>query len=138
MGRRYSIITDPQLSDLALLWDDSASDYRFSSYTNILALLEANFTLPDTVQKPATLKVSPAATGFNVEITSANDTHLILTPASVFATGTITLDGSTLQTHTISSDRDTVRRLITSGNGKRSSVKVSGTGSIEIYAVEFE
>jgi hypothetical protein len=54
------------------------------------------------------------------------------------ATGELILDGTSHQSHTLSSDRDTKRRLITTGNGKRCSVRVSGTGPVEIYSVEFE
>jgi len=53
-------------------------------------------------------------------------------------TGSLIMDGSTLQSHTISGDRNTKRRLITTGNGKRASIRISGSGPVEIYAAEFE
>lgn len=54
------------------------------------------------------------------------------------ATGEIMLDGTSHQSHTLSEDRNTRKRLVTEGNGKRCSLKVSGTGPVEIYAVEME
>ena len=53
-------------------------------------------------------------------------------------TGKIIVDGSTLQSHTLSENRKTKRRLITTGNGRRSSVRISGTGPVSIYATEME
>jgi len=58
--------------------------------------------------------------------------------SSTSCTGEIIIDGSTLQSHTISGDRNTKRRLIITGNGKRASVRISGSGPVEIYAAEFE
>jgi len=57
---------------------------------------------------------------------------------STTATGTVLLDGATQQTHTLSKDRSTKRRLIATGNGERESINLSGTGPIEIYAIEAE
>ena len=54
------------------------------------------------------------------------------------ATGTIYLDGSSQQTHSLTEDRNTKRRLIATGNGKRMSLKMHGSGPVEIYAVEAE
>jgi hypothetical protein len=54
------------------------------------------------------------------------------------ANGEVILDGITLQTHSLDEDRNTRRRLITRGNGKRLSHKISGSGAVEIYAVESE
>jgi hypothetical protein len=54
------------------------------------------------------------------------------------ATGALYLDGVSHQTHTLSSDRDTKRRLVTTGNGKRCSLAISGSGAVEIYAMESE
>jgi hypothetical protein len=54
------------------------------------------------------------------------------------ATGTLKLDGTTHQTHTLTGDRLTKRRLVTTGNGKRCSINISGTGPVKIYAAETE
>lgn len=54
------------------------------------------------------------------------------------ATGEIILDGSTLQSHTITGSRNTKYRLITTGNGRRCSLKISGNGPAVIYPMEME
>lgn len=53
-------------------------------------------------------------------------------------TGTILLNDASHQTHTISTSRQTKRRLIDEGNGDRLGLKISGTGSVDIYAMEVE
>jgi hypothetical protein len=53
-------------------------------------------------------------------------------------TGTIILDDSTLQSHTVSGDRVTTKRLITTGNGKNCSMRVTGSGPATVYALEME
>jgi hypothetical protein len=53
-------------------------------------------------------------------------------------TGELILDGVSKQSHTITEKRNTRRRQIGTCNGNRSSVKVSGTGVVAIYAAEFE
>lgn len=57
---------------------------------------------------------------------------------AVSATGYLMLDGVALQEHALSGDRNTKRRLVTSGNGKRCSHKISGSGPVKIYMVESE
>jgi hypothetical protein len=52
------------------------------------------------------------------------------------ATGELLLDGSSVQSHTLSGDRNTRRRLVASSNGKRCSHKISGSGPVEIYMIE--
>jgi hypothetical protein len=54
------------------------------------------------------------------------------------ATGSLLLDGSAHQTHSLSTSRKTNRRLVKTGNGRRAQVKVTGTGSATIYAIEME
>jgi hypothetical protein len=54
------------------------------------------------------------------------------------AYGYLVLDGTVHQTHTISGERITKRRLVTVGNGRRCSMRLGGTGPVEIYAVESE
>ena len=54
------------------------------------------------------------------------------------ATGTYLLDDVAIQTHTLSSARNTNRRLIATGNGRRAAIKISGTGIISIYSAEAE
>jgi hypothetical protein len=43
-----------------------------------------------------------------------------------------------VQTHSLTKNRDTVRRLIALSNGTRFSVRISGTGPVSIYAIESE
>lgn len=54
------------------------------------------------------------------------------------AQGEIILDGESHQTHTLSEERNTRKRLVAIGNGRRCSFKISGTGPIKIYALESE
>lgn len=53
-------------------------------------------------------------------------------------TGAFLLGGAIHQTHTITGNRDTRRRLIGTGNGNRASIRISGTGPVSIYAAESE
>jgi len=50
----------------------------------------------------------------------------------------IIVDGDSVQTHDITGDRETRFRHITTCNGKRCSLKISGTGPASIYAAELE
>ena len=52
--------------------------------------------------------------------------------------GSIYLDKVVLQDHTLSGNRQTRRRLITTGNGDKVSVRIIGSGPVAIYALEFE
>lgn len=54
------------------------------------------------------------------------------------ATGSVVLDGTVHQSHTLSADRNTKRRLVTTGNGQRESLRVTGSGPITIYGIEAE
>ena len=54
------------------------------------------------------------------------------------ATGEILLDGVSHQSHTITGNRQTKKRLVTTGNGERSSIKISGSGVVAIHQVEVE
>jgi len=87
----YSRKTDPKLNDLDFIWDNENSDWALVAYSNLLALFEANITLPGATE--ATTQYSaPSLTGFNIIINDDNlDTHLILTPSTAFADGAITL-----------------------------------------------
>ncbi len=54
------------------------------------------------------------------------------------ATGALVLDGTVHQSHTVTGERNTGRRLVATGNGKRCSMRVSGSGPVIIYATETE
>ena len=53
-------------------------------------------------------------------------------------TGEIILDGTSLQSHTITGSRNTKRRLIATDNGERCSIKITGTGVSTVYGAEME
>jgi hypothetical protein len=53
-------------------------------------------------------------------------------------TGFLKLDGADHQTHTITGNRQTKRRLITTGNGNRCSMGARGSGPATVYAIESE
>lgn len=91
MSRNYSRISDPQLNDLAYLWDTSSSDWRLATFSDILDLFEENLSALDGVVYEALSQYSIPADGFNLQVTEGSeDVHVILTPAGTLATGTIT------------------------------------------------
>lgn len=53
-------------------------------------------------------------------------------------TGTILLDGAAHQTHSVTGSRITKRRLIDTGNGRRCTLKIAGTGPADIRMMEME
>lgn len=59
-------------------------------------------------------------------------------PNGSTCTGELILDGVSHQSHTITGDRITRRRLVETGNGDRAANRVSGTGPATVYAVESE
>ena len=52
--------------------------------------------------------------------------------------GYLLLDGAVHQSHAITGNRNTVRRLVKTGNGERCAIRLSGSGPVSIYAVESE
>ena len=60
-------------------------------------------------------------------------------PKAITVTGSLLLDGVVHQTHPIVTDvRKTKRRLVKEGNGRRCSLRLSGTGPAIVYAAEME
>ena len=57
---------------------------------------------------------------------------------SATVTGVLQLDGATHQSHSLTVDRKTKRRLVKTGNGRRMAINLSGTGAATVYAVEAE
>lgn len=53
-------------------------------------------------------------------------------------TGEVIVDGTTVQSHTITGSRNVRFRHITTSNGKRCAIKISGTGPASVYAAELE
>jgi hypothetical protein len=55
------------------------------------------------------------------------------------ATGALYLDGASHQIHALTGlERQTRRRLVTTGNGERCALGISGSGTVAIYAMESE
>jgi len=54
------------------------------------------------------------------------------------ATGQVVLDGVVHQSHVLTGNRNTRKRLVKTGNGSRQSFRLSGTGPVSIYMVEGE
>jgi len=59
-------------------------------------------------------------------------------PAGSTCIGKLILDDDVHHSHTVTGSRNTRRRLVDTGNGNRSAIRVSGTGPVTIYAVEGE
>lgn len=58
---------------------------------------------------------------------------------STSAAGYLILDGAVHQTHTLTgNNRDVRKRLVTTGNGQKMAIRLSGTGPVSIYATEAE
>lgn len=92
-GRTYSRKDNPVTSDLCMIWDSEASDWRLTTISALTTLIESN--LGTTIQEPIT-QYSVPVTGFSVQVNdSDSDVHLILSPAGTLATGTIVLPTST-------------------------------------------
>lgn len=57
---------------------------------------------------------------------------------AVSCTGALILEDAVHQTHAITGNRDTRRRLIDTGNGNRAAIRISGSGPVKIYTAESE
>jgi hypothetical protein len=79
-----------------------------------------DFTLPTRAHFPRWVK-------YDVDASSATS-----------VTGELFLDGTSHQSHTITGNRLTKRRLVGTGNGQKASVRISGSGPAFIYTAEFE
>lgn len=58
--------------------------------------------------------------------------------AASSVTGEVLLDGASIQSHTVTGDRQTNRRLIETKNGGVVSLRMSGSGPVEIFQTEME
>ena len=54
------------------------------------------------------------------------------------ATGYVLLDGTSIQSHTLSTSRATKKRLVDGKNGDRMALRITGSGPVDIYAAEVE
>jgi hypothetical protein len=81
--------------DLVVLYKSSQGDYRGITYNDFLTLMLASIDESASQGAYTTQYSAPSATGFNIAITdgASNNTnvHLILTPSTGYAAGTITL-----------------------------------------------
>lgn len=75
----------------------------------------------------ATRKHFPRWNKYDVDATNATS-----------CTGSLILDGSVHQSHTITGNRDVRRRLVDVNNGSRAAIRFSGTGPATIYGGESE
>lgn len=103
------------------VWTIDNSDYTKDDTTDVSFELESkDFTLQTRRHFPRWIR-------YDVDASNATS-----------VTGEIILDGDSLQSHTITGDRDTIKRLITTGNGRRCSMKITGSGPVAVYATEME
>lgn len=93
--------------------DDSGTDIPFD-------IKSKDFTLQTRAHFPRWVKY---------DIDASNATSV---------TGELYLDGASHQSHTITGNRSTKRRLVGTGNGSRAANRISGTGPVSIYATETE
>lgn len=68
-------------------------DARAASLSVLQEYMQSNLTFPSAtgLQEYVTQYSSPSSSGFNVQINSGSNIHLILTPTAGFAVGAITL-----------------------------------------------
>lgn len=90
MSSSYPIKEIPTLVDQSVIWDQENSGWKRVPFSKVFELFSESFL--NVVLEPDSQYAAPALTAFNIQINSNNnDTHLILTPASTLAAGTITL-----------------------------------------------
>ena len=76
--------------DWFVLWKSNQGDYRGVSFTDLVTAIEA--VMPVGRPEADSQYSAPSATAFSINANSnAKDTHLILTPVTDYAAGTIVL-----------------------------------------------
>lgn len=107
--------------DDGYVWEIEKTSATDDSGTAISwAIQSKDFTLPTRANFPRWVK-------YDIDASS-----------STSCTGELLLDGNSHQSHTITGNRATKRRLVTTGNGERQAHKVSGSGPVSIYTIESE
>lgn len=109
--------------DLAVFWKQTDCDYRGVPLDVLLAYLNANLSLPN--QDFTTQYASPNGSGFSVAISDGNipvvaNVHLILTPVTGYAAGTIVLPatpGAVDKQEVLVNCTQAVTTLTVNGNG---------------------
>ena len=90
---QLSALDSLQGGDNLAVYDVSNGDARKSSLTLLAEWIQGQLSFPSFT----TQYNSPSATGFSVQITDdSSNTHLILTPLTTYASGTIVLPSSTV------------------------------------------
>jgi hypothetical protein len=110
-------------SGTAISWETQSKDFTLSTRSGTAISWETqskDFTLSTRAHFPRWVK-------YDIDASSAAS-----------CTGTVLLDGAVHQTHTITGNRKTKRRLVKTGNGSRLAHKVSGSGPVTLYMVESE
>lgn len=114
--REYNVQNNPSTTDQCMIWDVNNSDFRLSPISSLLALVN----LDGYIKEPLTQHAAPLS-GFTVTVTGENvDVHLILSPVSTLATGTITLPlspGTRDKQSVVVTSVERVTALTVSGNG---------------------
>lgn len=79
--------------DLLPVYIQNMGDARKVAISLLQAYMQENLTFPSAtgLQEYVTQYSSPSSSGFNVQINSDSNIHLILTPTAGFAVGAITL-----------------------------------------------
>lgn len=120
MGRNYSRKETPTASDLTLIWDNTNSDWKLSSFSSVSTLVEGLLTtLTTAIQQPTSQYLSPA-TGFSITLEGDDDIHLMITPSTTLATGSIVLPispGTADKQRVIVTTSQEITALTVSGNG---------------------
>lgn len=116
--------------DLLALFKQSQGDARKMAVSVLQTYMQNNLNFGIGFAKPTTQRATPSSSGFNVQITDSDvDIHLILTPTTGFAAGTITLPavGNAIDKQTVLVNcTQQVTSLTVDGNG---AVAVTGEPS---------
>jgi hypothetical protein len=130
--------------DLYPLYDVSNSDTRKVTLSVIQDWMQDNLTFPTFTGfiDYASQYFAPSATGFSVAITDSSvNTHLILTPAAGYATGTIILPslGNAIdKQRVLVNSTQQVTTLTVSGNGASVSGAPTSLGASDFFEMKFD
>jgi hypothetical protein len=142
---QLSSINQLQAGDNFPVYDQSNGDARKVALSVLQEYLQNNLTFPtfSGMQDFETQYASPSATGFNVQITNgSNNIHLILTPTTGIAAGTITmplLAGVVDKQEVLVNCTQQITTLTVAGNG---AVAVTGAptalGADDFFRMKFD
>lgn len=145
------IVLNLQTNRLAYYVYDDGSEIEIRALgvdlTNDRILIGDNTGFIREIEKPANADDSGEAISWEVQSkdytlpTRAHFPRFVkwdVDATNATVTGSLILDGAVHQTHTITGNRATKRRLVTTGNGQKAAVRISGTGPATVYTAEFE